>query len=176
MVFSAFFCTTCDMTHDVRVSWLMTCVWPDSLTYSVSTCKTCPVNSISDAGQDECACMPGLYACRHVCVAGLLHVCVREREWELTHGRVWHTIGWRKHIGSLIFIGHFPQKWPTFSGSFVENNLQLRGCYESSPPCTMGSSQCAGSLICENSLWMDSYFCKALVQRRRDFWRQKIIF
>ena len=44
--------------------------------------------------------------------------------------------GLRRLSGSLISIGHFLQKWPIFSGSFVENDLQLRGSYESSPLCT----------------------------------------
>ena len=46
--------------------------------------------------------------------------------------------GWRRPIGCLICIDHFPQKSPTISGSFAKRDPRLKAFYASSPPCTVG--------------------------------------
>jgi len=47
--------------------------------------------------------------------------------------------GWRRVIGWLICISHFPQKSPLISDSVAKNDLQLKASYGSSPPCTTGT-------------------------------------
>ena len=46
---------------------------------------------------------------------------------------------WQTPIRCLIFKGHFPQKSPVLSGSFAENDLQLKASFGSVLLCTTGS-------------------------------------
>ena len=43
---------------------------------------------------------------------------------------------WRRHLECLVFVGRFSKTSPVISGSFAENDLQLKTSYGYSLPCT----------------------------------------
>jgi len=72
---------------------------------------------------------------------------------------VWaHTIidtGWRRLIGCLDFIGHFPHTSPVVIGSFAGKDLQLEAAYASLPPCMHGDT----IILCMTWAWLSSSIC-----------------
>jgi len=48
-----------------------------------------------------------------------------------------HNTGWRRPMGCLICIGHFPQQNPIIGVSFAKRDLHLKASYASLPSCSL---------------------------------------
>ena len=68
----------------------------------------------------------GAHLCAHTYV--YVHIHMSMCTYICTFAANSHT-GWRRVIGCLMFVGHFPQKSPIVRGSFAENDLQLKASH-----------------------------------------------
>jgi len=82
------------------------------------------------------------------CESKGLHTAVA-RARESTRKGMHVATAWRRPIGCLIFIRHFPQKSPIFSGSFVKIDLLLRAFYGSWPSCMLQGNVVQARQCCE---------------------------
>ena len=121
-----------------------------------------------------------IYICICLSISWVIFFEIERKKWHKWHmtgrarGRARESTAWRRCIGCLILIRHFPPKSPIIIGSFAKRDLQLKAAYSSSRPCIKWGDRGYWRNFRVAPTQTHTYACYGCAcEREREGWRER---